>query len=631
MPQLATLLTRRSRVFGEVNGRVTGVLSKFLHSSHSKVWCLGEQLRVYEGTRFPRSFAANSKNLDPVIPPLHTMPPYPAQHCVPRTTFSAPPLEHGLSVPGLYEYHAQHSHDHPVFTYADRDTGESHDIPFSEAWDRIGAVADVVSKRLSQPQLHGECSGRVRPVVGILASSDALSYIYLIVALTSLDYTVFPLAPANDPEAIAHLLETKAVAQLFVSDDVELQAMAHSAADILRAKGITLELIPMIVPKDYASFKLTRERRTRQVERFANDDVVLIMHSTGSTGLPKPIPLTGKALANACNTPKFGDVDLVGKRVAAHTNPLYHTTGILSMIWPLTCGATFAFYSPARPLTVPTATNFLAAWKACKCEIIISMPAFIEGLACEQGNIRAMQELDYLVYTGAPLATSVGDKLASDGVLLVSVWGSTEVGVASKFLPQEPDSSRDWEYFQFSPHLSFYMKPQEGRKRVFEPIKIAADAIDRPNLTNTETTLWRVLGGQDDQIVFSTGRMLNPVPVEGMLMQDPNIRSAVLFGHQRMGSGLLVEPPSGLYHEQRGEAYKDLIWPSVEKANAHLQQHAQISRNMILVASSEKPFERTLKGTTRRGVCLKLYAKEIEDMYSFDGTSLAMREFRERM
>ncbi|EIW54172.1 acetyl-CoA synthetase-like protein [Trametes versicolor FP-101664 SS1] len=572
------------------------------------------------------------------------MPPYPAQHCVPRTTFSAPPLEHGLSVPGLYEYHAQHSHDHPVFTYADRDTGESHDIPFSEAWDRIGAVADVVSKRLFKPQLHGEFSGRVRPVVGILALSDALSYIYLIVALMSLDYTVFPLAPANDPEAIAHLLETKAVAQLFVSDDVELQAMAHSAADILRAKGITLELIPMIVPEDYASFKLTRERRTRQVERFANDDVVLIMHSTGSTGLPKPIPLTGKALANACNTPKFGDVDLVGKRIAAHTNSLYHTTGILSMIWPLTCGATFAFYAPARPLTVPTAANFLAAWKACKCEIVISMPAFIEGLACEQGNIRAMQELDYLVYTGAPLATSVGDKLESDGVLLVSVWGSTEVGVASKFLPQEPDSSRDWEYFEFSPHLSFYMKPQEGRKRVFEPIKIAADASDRPNLTNTEVdgrpawargdlleqhaTKATLEGpgptGRPDRVLYWADAQPG---TKGMLMQDPNIRSAVLFGHQRMGSGLLVEPPSGLYHEQRGEAYKDLIWPSVEKANAHLQQHAQISRNMILVASSEKPFERTLKGTTRRGVCLKLYAKEIEDMYSFDGTSLAMREF----
>lgn len=99
------------------------------------------------------------------------MPPYPAQHCVPHTTFSAPPLEHGLSAPGLYEYHAQHSPDHPVFTYADRDTGESHDIPFSEAWDRIGAVADIVSKQLSKPQLHDESSGRMRPVVGILALS----------------------------------------------------------------------------------------------------------------------------------------------------------------------------------------------------------------------------------------------------------------------------------------------------------------------------------------------------------------------------------------------------------------------------------------------------------------------------
>lgn len=58
----------------------------------------------------------------------------------------------------------------------------------------------------------------------------------------------------------------------------------------------------------------------------------------------------------------------------------------------------------------------------------------------------------------------------------------------------------------------------------------AADASDRPNLTNTEVdgrpawatgdlleqhptkpTLWKVLGREDDQIVFSTGRMVSIV------------------------------------------------------------------------------------------------------------------------
>lgn len=114
---------------------------------------------------------------------------------------------------------------------------------------------------------------------------DALSYIYLIVALMSLDYTVFPLAPANDPEALAHLLETKAVAQLFVSGDAEMQAMARSATDILRVKNITVALIPIVTPKDYVSLKPSGERRTRPIERYAGDDVVLIMHSTGEQPL----------------------------------------------------------------------------------------------------------------------------------------------------------------------------------------------------------------------------------------------------------------------------------------------------------------------------------------------------------
>lgn len=98
----------------------------------------------------------------------------------------------------------------------------------------------------------------------------------------SLGYTVFPLAPANDSEAIAHLLETKAVTQVFVSDDMEVQTMAHSAADILQAKGVGLEVLPMVTPEDYASLKPSAECHA-QAERCASDDVVLIMHSTGES------------------------------------------------------------------------------------------------------------------------------------------------------------------------------------------------------------------------------------------------------------------------------------------------------------------------------------------------------------
>ena len=53
---------------------------------------------------------------------------------------------------------------------------------------------------------------------------------------------------------------------------------------------------------------------------------------------------------------------------------------------------------------------------------------------------------------------------------------------------------------------------------------------------------------------------------------------------------------------------------------------------MVLVVSSSKPLERTPKGTPRRGVCLQLYAEEIEALYAAEesGSYGTNREFPDR-
>lgn len=61
----------------------------------------------------------------------------------------------------------------------------------------------------------------------------------------------------------------------------------------------------------------------------------------GSTAYPKPVPFTRRGLLNMANTPRtflnrtsrailmirvltdFGDTNLTGKRIAAHTNPIF--------------------------------------------------------------------------------------------------------------------------------------------------------------------------------------------------------------------------------------------------------------------------------------------------------------------
>ncbi|KAI0774958.1 hypothetical protein BD413DRAFT_655899 [Trametes elegans] len=197
------------------------------------------------------------------------------------------------------------------------------------------------------------------------------------------------------------------------------------------------------------------------------------------------------------------------------------------------------------------------------------------------------------------------------------------------------------------------MRPQPGLAQTFEPVMLATEKYF-PHITNAEvdgtpafavgdlierhpaySQLWRVLGRKDDQIALSNGFNINPVPIEAKLIQDPHILTAIVFGNARIELGILVDPVSradSSGHELDAEKIKDLIWPTVESVNVGCKSYARIRREMILVASPDKPPERTPKGTAKRRICLKMYAKEIEGLYAAQvGVCPAERPFTERM
>ena len=60
------------------------------------------------------------------------------------------------------------------------------------------------------------------------------------------------------------------------------------------------------------------------------------------------------------------------------------------------------------------------------------------------------------------------------------------------------------------------------------------------------------------------------------------------------------------------EDFVDNIWPLVEEVNCGLPPEARITRDHVLVASIDKPFQTTAKGTVRRRFVVKSYSKEIE-------------------
>ncbi len=84
-------------------------------------------------------------------------------------TFQPAPFDHGLSVPGLYQYHAKNSPKHPVFTYSDPDTQARNDISYRKAWEIISTTATIVFDHCDKRPVTE--STNTRPVIGVLALS----------------------------------------------------------------------------------------------------------------------------------------------------------------------------------------------------------------------------------------------------------------------------------------------------------------------------------------------------------------------------------------------------------------------------------------------------------------------------
>ncbi|KAJ7608939.1 hypothetical protein DFH06DRAFT_1376853, partial [Mycena polygramma] len=171
----------------------------------------------------------------------------PRERQVLASTFHPAPLDLSLSVPELYEYHAEHSPNHPVFVYSDIGAESPTSISYSEAWKHIQSVARIVSAHVSRlPHQRG------RTVIAVLAQSDTFSHIYLIVAIMTLGYAAFPMAPRNNAEITARLLKATGTACVFTESEGPVNDLAREAVGLLSAEGIEIPLLPMVVANDWS-------------------------------------------------------------------------------------------------------------------------------------------------------------------------------------------------------------------------------------------------------------------------------------------------------------------------------------------------------------------------------------------
>ncbi|SPC67123.1 related to alpha-aminoadipate reductase [Ustilago sp. UG-2017b] len=419
-------------------------------------------------------------------------------------------------------------------------------------------------------------------------------------ALIRLGYGVVLISPNNSVPAVVHLLKSANSTVLVYGKGKE--GAAKQACQLLQAEmeGMKEDVVLVEVNRveeAIASHQLpapTKERDPYQSEvpyEQQAQEPSFTLHSSGSTGLPKPYTYSHEAYLNIT-----------------------------------------ADYMPY---------DALKAARHSTAEIIYAVPFTFKMLSEDEESLDVLRSVKVCCYSGAPCPVEVGDMLVANGVNLVAFLGATETG-------QIMDSIRDfstdkgWNIMRPSERCAPYLKFENVGTTDEGPYEMvcmkgwkALSKVNRPDgsyasgdhysiVRNKDGSIrgYVYLGRGDDTLVHLNGEKTNPVPMEQSITSSPLLRDCLIFGAGRQCTGALIvpyeqvwQPYAGFPEEEWQRELKKQIEPLLREVNAQCPSHSRLVPEMIQFLSPEKRFPVADKGSVKRAPANSMFAGEINQLY----------------
>ncbi|TFK51599.1 acetyl-CoA synthetase-like protein [Heliocybe sulcata] len=545
-----------------------------------------------------------------------------------------PAVDGSSSFESFVDFHLSHNPTSAYAVFPQQSDEEELRVSFLE-WGRAVHRA----ARLLRPGL----SASKGEVVALIVNCDTLIYTAVLMGMIRAGLTPFPISSRNSAPAVCSMLE-KTNCHRLVTTSGSLHGLLEDTKTELDIKGYELQVeeIPSLrdlfpcLGKEGASDDF---HPYPALDKQQLDDVLIYIHSSGSTGFPKPIPQTVKIIFDWCNQPCAMDVrgldDALVLGVMAL--PSFHTLGFtMQILLPLVTGKRIALFRPQFPSEPvhPNPDNTMEALISSNSTSVIAVPSFFESWASSEEAVQFLATLEFAASSGGPLSTKVGDRLVSRGVRLVSLYGATEMGIPMSPLPSTGGKDpEDWQYIAITDRSLPRWVPQDDGSYELQMLNTATHHLAKLNLDDVEgyatsdvfvkhpskPDLWKVVGRSDDVLILANGEKTVPGPMEGTVLAHPAIQGVVMFGRERNQVGILVEPKTGYAFDPKDEtalaAFRNKLWPVVEEANESAPAFSRIFKEMILVTSPWKPLVRAPKGTVMRKAILAEYAQEIENLY----------------
>ncbi|KAG8964763.1 hypothetical protein FRC03_001374 [Tulasnella sp. 419] len=518
---------------------------------------------------------------------------------------------------------AQHP-DYPVLGVPDKDLKYT-----MYTYKELNTAANLlahhfVDSGLIPPRANGDTTSKL--CIGLFAHSG-YDYVVIEWALSRMGYSVLFISPNNSAPAVAHLLKSTNASHVVVQPVFDQTVKEASA--ILAEGGLSVTTVAQPDPQVYstssqANAPAEKLSWTHAIDYQAEQDhVAFIVHSSGSTGFPKPIRISHRSSVNNF-VQNFNIKGLT-------TLPLYHNHGHSCFYRAIHSVKTlYLFPAATLPLTAGNIQGLLNS-PQCEAQALFGVPYALKLLAESSEGIATLAKMKMVMYGGSPCPDELGDQLVQSGVNLVGHYGLTETG---QLLTSFRDFANDkaWNYMRPNAYTKQYLRFEDRGDNCYELVvtngfrtMTMSNRTDGSYATSdlflkhsTVPDAYKFIGRLDDTLVLVNGEKTNPVPIELALRgESPYISEAIVFGAGRAQIGaivLLSALVSTMTHTRK--QLLDLISPAIKVANHSAPSHSQVAEETIVFFDFGTQIPRADKGSFLRPKVYSAFSKVIDDVYT---------------
>ncbi|KAG5994521.1 putative NRPS-like protein biosynthetic cluster [Claviceps pusilla] len=499
-------------------------------------------------------------------------------------------------------------------------------ISFGELANAINHVAHLMTKTVKME------SKDKFPTVAYFGHNDVRIGIVTLAAIKA-GCKAFFVSPRNTTEGQRRLFRETNCKHVWYAESFSSAVQTWTQGQDISCWQVPLE--EQWLHAETSPFPYTK---TYQEARF---DPLVVLHTSGTTGFPKPIVVRqgGMAIADEYRVNlESGGEEFIWNYWKSHSTrllcifPPFHGVGVIVafLTGPIYFDISVALPPSNHPLTAELALNCLLHSGS---DATLLPPSIVEELTTSEKGLSTLEKLNYVSFGGGNLSQEAGDRLLEHGITPVNAIGSTENMAYVLYFQRD---LKDWQYFHIDVEIMggvWELRDEEDqayelvfrRKDAYDPLNQACfytfpDKMewrtgDLYKAHPTRKNNWRYRGRADDVIVFSNGEKLNPVTIEAGLTGHPLIRGALVVGQDRFQPAIFLEPYTHPASEEEARRLIDEIWPLIEELNKQTVAHGRISRQLVALTDPDVPFPRTPKGTVSRVPANHLYRKRVDELF----------------